>query len=63
MENAVNTNGRRKKVPVELRHFFKHEKEERRSFIILINQFKVMDSIWFVSTAKKIYEKTLRHYK
>ena len=37
MENAVNTNGRRKKVPVDLRHFFKHEKEERRSFLILIN--------------------------
>ena len=30
MENVVNTNGRRKKVPVELRHFFKDEKEERR---------------------------------
>ena len=37
MENAMNTNGRCKKVPVELQHFFKHEKEERRSFLILIN--------------------------
>ena len=37
MENPVNTNGRRKKVPVELRHFFKHKKEERRSFLMLIN--------------------------
>ena len=37
MENAVNTNGQRKKVSVELQHFFKHEKEERRSFLILIN--------------------------
>ena len=60
MENAVNTNRQRKKVPFELRHFFKHEKEERRSFLILIiNKFKVMNSIWLVSTAKKIYEKTL----
>ena len=30
--NAMNTNKRRIKVPVELRRFFKHEKEERRSF-------------------------------
>ena len=37
MENVVNTNRRRKKVPVESQHFFKHEKEERRSFFILIN--------------------------
>ena len=38
MENAVNTNGRRReKFPAESKHFFKHEKEERRSFLILIN--------------------------
>ena len=59
MENAVNTNGRREKFPAESLYFFKHEKEERRSFLILINEFKVMNSIWFVSTAKKNYEKTL----
>ena len=53
MENVVNTNGRRKIVPVKLRHFFKHEKK-RRSFLILINYFKVMNS-----TAEKNYEKTL----
>ena len=35
--NTVNTNRRCKKVPVESQHFFKHEKEERRSFLILIN--------------------------
>ena len=37
MENAVNTNGQREKFPAESQHFFKHEKEERRSFLILIN--------------------------
>ena len=59
MENAVNTNGRREKFPAESQYFFKHEKEERRSFLILINQFKVMNSIWFVSTSKKNHEQTL----
>ena len=48
MENAVNTNGRREKFPAESQHFFKHEKEERRSFF--------MNSIWFVSTVKRNYE-------
>ena len=37
VENAVNTNGRREKFPAKSQHFFKHEKEERRSFLILIN--------------------------
>ena len=37
MENAVNTNGRREKFPSESQYFFKPEKEERRSFLILIN--------------------------
>ena len=59
MENAVNTNERREKFPAESQYFFKHEKEERRSFLILISEFKVMNSIWFVSTAKKNHEKTL----
>ena len=35
MENAMNTNRRRKKVPVDSQHFFKHEKEIK-SFLILI---------------------------
>ena len=30
MENGVNINMRRGKVPIESQHFFKHEKEERR---------------------------------
>ena len=47
------------KVSVESQHFFKPEKEERRSFLILTNYFKMMNSIWFVSTAKKIYEELL----
>ena len=54
IENTVHQNGRREKFPAESQHFFKHEKEERRSFLILINEFKVMNSIWFVSTAKKL---------
>ena len=35
MENAVNTNGRQEKFPSESQYFFKPEKEERRSFLIL----------------------------
>ena len=37
IENTVHPNGRREKFPAESQHFFKHEKEERRSFLILIN--------------------------
>ena len=37
MENAVNTNGQQEKFPAESQYFFKHEKEERRSFLILMN--------------------------
>ena len=37
MENAVNTNGRREEFPAESQYFFKHEKEERKSFLIIIN--------------------------
>ena len=50
MENAVNTNRQRKKVPVKLQHFFKHENEEIRSFFILYNKLiQMMNSInWFV---------------
>ena len=59
MENAVNTNGRREKVPVELRHLLNLKKKKEEAFFILKNQFKVMNSIWFVSTAKENYEKTL----
>ena len=36
IENTVHPNGRREKFPAESQHFFKHEKEERRSFLILI---------------------------
>ena len=37
MENAVNTNGQQEKFPAKSQHFFKHKKEERKSFLILIN--------------------------
>ena len=38
MENAVNTNGQQEKFPAESQYFFKPEKEERRSFLILYNK-------------------------
>ena len=61
MENAVNTNRRRNNVSVESQHFFKHEKEEKRSFLILIYSFKMMINIWFESTANKIHEKNVKN--
>ena len=44
------------KVPVELQHFFKHEKEERRSFLIqVVFGFKVQ--------LKKFTKKHYKRYK
>ena len=60
MENAVNTNGRREKCPTEsLWLYFFITWKRRKKKLFDINKYKVMNSIWFVSTAKKNYEKTL----
>ena len=60
MENAVNTNGRREKFPAaESQYFFKHEKEERSKLFDINKLIDDENSIWFVSTANKIYEETL----